>query len=99
MIQKTGLQRCSNISFLILIIVYLTVHSSGCDWANKDDYSDYDDYFDNTWFCCTDSKPCGVNEGHCDSNDECYGDLLCGTENCSPSFPYYIDCCYDSTGI
>ena len=32
--------------------------------------------------CCTSANPCGLNQGDCDSDDECSGDLKCGTDNC-----------------
>ena len=32
--------------------------------------------------CCTPDDPCTLNQGDCDSDDECYGDLKCGTDNC-----------------
>ena len=45
-------------------------------------------------FCTTD-EPCEVNEGVCDSNDECKNHLFCGTNNClgSLGFSSSIDCC------
>ena len=46
-------------------------------------------------FCTTD-EPCGVDEGHCDGNDECSrNDLVCGSDNCPSSLGYSsaIDCC------
>ena len=32
--------------------------------------------------CCTTYDPCTLNQGDCNSDDECYGDLKCGTDNC-----------------
>jgi len=32
--------------------------------------------------CCTDSNPCEVGQGDCDTDDQCAGDLLCGKDNC-----------------
>ena len=32
--------------------------------------------------CCTSANPCGINQGDCDSDDQCYGDLKCGSNNC-----------------
>ena len=34
---------------------------------------------------CTIDEPCGVNEGDCDSNDECKNHLFCGSNNCPES--------------
>lgn len=33
------------------------------------------------WFqeCCTDDLPCGLHQGDCNSDDECAGDLICGS--------------------
>ena len=45
-------------------------------------------------FCTVDS-PCGLNQGDCDSNNECQNNLFCGTNNCPESlgFEAEIDCC------
>ena len=45
-------------------------------------------------FCTTD-EPCKVNEGHCDSDDECINNLICGSSNCPDSFGFSssVDCC------
>ena len=52
--------------------------------------------------CCTSSNQCRENEGDCDSNSDCFGNLLCGEgsgfdDNCNNSlgFPTTYDCCYD----
>ena len=36
------------------------------------------------WYytCCTSANPCGIGQGDCDSDDGCYGDLKCGSNNC-----------------
>ena len=50
-------------------------------------------------FCCKDSNPCGVNEGNCGYDDQCFDNLLCGTDNCfSPDWDW-AGCCYDPTGL
>ena len=51
---------------------------------------DYNDYFRG---CCTTSNLCGINQGDCDSDDECSGNLVCGTNNCPSPFPSNADCC------
>lgn len=33
--------------------------------------------------CCTEDNQCGLGEGDCDSNADCLGELICGTENCA----------------
>ena len=45
-------------------------------------------------FCSTD-EPCDVNEGDCDSDDECKSNLFCGSNNCPDSLRVLssIDCC------
>ena len=61
-----------------------------CDWTGSSSKE--------TWACCTDSKPCGIAEGDCDTNDECIGHLVCGSDNCvKPPFHKKADCCYDPT--
>ena len=32
--------------------------------------------------CCSSDDPCTLNQGDCNSDEECYGDLKCGTDNC-----------------
>ena len=61
---------------------------SGCDWTGG---STYEGKYD----CCSSSHQCGVSEGDCDNDDECFGNLLCGSNNCFPPFPPSVDCCYD----
>ena len=45
-------------------------------------------------FCKTEI-PCGVNEGDCDSIDDCKSNLYCGSINCPSSlvFNSTVDCC------
>ena len=43
--------------------------------------------------CCTFANPCGIGRGHCDSDDECYGDLKCGSDNCIGFGDSGADCC------
>ena len=49
---------------------------------------------DNLYTCCTSSKQCDLNQGDCDSHDECSGNLSCGEDNCQSPFPSDADCCY-----
>jgi len=45
--------------------------------------------------CCSDGN-CGVNEGDCDKDTDCAGDLACGTNNCGgDTFQFTDDCCED----
>ena len=48
-------------------------------------------------FCTTD-YPCKINEGDCDSNDECQSNLFCGSSNCPDDLVVLpsedsVDCC------
>ena len=40
---------------------------------------------------CTNTNPCGEDEGDCDSHDECNDGLICGSNNCP--FSSDTDCC------
>ena len=47
---------------------------------------------------CTVIKPCLVNQGDCNSNDQCNGSLVCGINNCASSqFNGTYDCCMAAT--
>ena len=51
--------------------------------ANEDDF-------------CTSQNPCGIDEGDCDTHDECQDGHFCGSNNC-PDFVNFhseFDCCY-----
>lgn len=43
--------------------------------------------------CCSKVSPCHINEGDCDTNIECQGNLVCGRNNCPAPFPSSADCC------
>jgi len=40
--------------------------------------------------CCTKNNPCGLDDGDCDTDDQCMGSLYCGSANCAWG---YDDCC------
>ena len=42
--------------------------------------------------------PCAINQGDCDKNSECQGDLVCGKDNCPAPFPSTADCCESPYG-
>ena len=49
------------------------------------------------WVYC-ENNLCNYGEGDCDSDDECSGNLVCGTDNCKTMHPYLAtdpnkDCC------
>ena len=73
----------------------LSVKSVNCDWTGTPGQPLTDE---NTWSCCSPTKECTVNEGDCDSSDDCKDDLICGTDNCQSlnpgkPFPTGADCC------
>ena len=43
--------------------------------------------------CCSTCEKCCINQGDCDSDNECSGALVCGEDNCPSPFPPYADCC------
>ena len=48
---------------------------------------------------CTIDNPCGVNEGDCDSNNECQTNLQCDTANSCPAYLGFatdVNCCCKS---
>ena len=48
------------------------------------------------WSCCTVLSRCGINQGDCDSDDECEGTLTCAIGNCvGHLFPANADCCQE----
>ena len=47
--------------------------------------------------CCS-VNPCKLDQGDCDSHDECAGDLVCGRDNCGPEFLFTADCCTTQKG-
>jgi len=50
--------------------------------------------------CCTRENPCEEGQGDCEDNEECSGDLMCGTNNCkqfSDIFHPKDDCCVKPT--
>ena len=57
----------------------------------------------NDWSCCTSSNPCGVDEGDCDKDSDCAGNLVCGTNNCKSSNSAWsssgFDCCTEGKKI
>ena len=51
------------------------------------------------WDCCTDDNKCSENQGDCDYDSDCAGDLVCGTNNCQSTgvtgsnWASSADCC------
>ena len=79
---------------LIFQITFFTENLIGCDWTGATDAE--------TWSCCSSEigSQCGLQEGHCSNDDECYLHLKCGTGNCNDEnplskFPIGSNCCYD----
>ena len=75
------------ISFSDVLDIFFEIFTSGCD-ASENDGS-----------CCTSSNPCGIGQGDCDSNSDCAGNLVCGSNNCknfdSAWSSSYYDCCME----
>ena len=48
---------------------------------------------------CTSTCPCEIDEGHCQSDDQCLSGLTCGHHNCKPElgFLHGTNCCYNTT--
>ena len=48
-------------------------------------------------FCTTESL-CSVNEGDCDTHNECMDDFYCGSKNCQDSLGFgpEVDFCYEA---
>ena len=72
--------------YFLTVYWFLFIDKSKCDATFDDDH------------CCTADKPCGVGEGDCDSDDQCSGDLKCGTDNCGTGFGDLWDCCQAEQG-
>ncbi len=32
--------------------------------------------------CCSPQNLCGLNDGDCETNSDCFGSLICGDNNC-----------------
>ena len=68
--------------------------SIGCNWTGTTNSE--------TWACCSSESgsQCGIEEGHCSDDDDCFWHLKCGTGNCQDqnplsNFPLGSNCCYD----
>ena len=67
-------------------------NSIGCDWTGTTEAD--------TLACCGSGSQCGIKEGHCSNDDDCFSHLKCGTGNCKDQnplsdFPIGSNCCYD----
>jgi hypothetical protein len=69
-------------------------YSIGCNWMGTT--------IAETWECCSseNGSQCGIQEGNCYSDDDCFWHLECGTRNCQDQnslshFPIGSNCCYD----
>ena len=50
---------------------------------------------------CSTQNPCEINEGHCTADNQCMGDLMCGSDNCIPGlgFANGTNCCFDGCSM
>ena len=48
---------------------------------------------ENFWTCCSETNPCQIDEGDCDSDNHCTRNLRCGVGNCGSMYPSNSDCC------
>ena len=81
----------------LLVTVYqlfFIEQSIGCDWTGTTEAE--------TLYCCSSANgsQCGIQEGNCYSDDECFMHLKCGMGNCKDlnplsDFPIGSNCCYD----
>ena len=44
--------------------------------------------------CCSNTNLCTVNQGNCEADGDCIGNLRCGKNNCGSNFPKGTNCCY-----
>ena len=51
--------------------------------------------------CCPTKNPCAEGKGDCDSDAQCLGNLVCGTDNCDSTIfsSKNTDCCEKGTQI
>jgi len=47
--------------------------------------------------CCSPTHQCAEDQGDCDNDEDCQGDLWCGSNNCPLGFPGKYDCCTSTT--
>jgi len=66
-----------------------TQHPSYADCCEARNCSVVDEL---AWNCCGNPSKCTLGQGDCDSDDDCYGDLVCGIDNCGGS-ESDADCC------
>ena len=66
-----------------------TYKASGCSGSGECTLSNRV----STGTCCTPDKQCDLDEGDCDTDEDCLGDYVCGTNNCHSSFVKTHDCC------
>ena len=48
--------------------------------------------------CCSNANPCGAQQGGCSSDNQCSGQLVCGTNTdnqCGGSFTTSQKCCHE----
>ena len=79
-------------------------HGLVCGLNNCPEYLDYGPEVDCCFsvvigdddFCTIDTNLCGLNEGDCDSSNECQTNLICDTTNSCPAYVGFdpdVNCC------
>ena len=60
--------------------------------CNPNTWDNYDGYHD---ACCSDLEKCGIGEGDCNYDSECFGSLICLYNGCpsSQGFDERASCC------
>ena len=85
---KLATQLVSKTQFAKYEFLHFISEEPRCNWSGTS--------VAETWGCCSSSKPCGSNEGDCDSDNDCSGNLKCGDNNCVGSqFHPAADCCIE----
>ena len=86
---------CSNFGLQLVFkkLEYIQLQNFFQKYSFKEIFLQYSGC-DNVWSCCSSASPCNDEQGDCDTNDDCIGDLVCGISNCIGSkYPPNVDCC------
>jgi len=76
---------------ILLLVIWQVQTNYGTGTGGSSDWSSY----------CSNNNPCTLGQGDCDSDDECLGTLVCGTNNCKDfheTAANHTDCCTGTGG-